>query len=370
MPGLAPMLKKAMPAIVNISTRSKIDRAEHALLRDPFRHFFEIPLVPLQQEASSLGSGVIVDAGKGCVITNNHVIENADEITVTLQDGRHIGAKLVGTDADYDIAVIQMEPKNLTEMPVADSEHLQVGDYVVAIGNPFGLGQSANSSALGRSGLGIQGYEDVIQTDASINPGDSGGALVNLKGELVGINTAILAPTGGNIGIGFAIPSDMAVYIKNILVKHGEVRRGLLGVNVQDLTPELAQLLGLSETRGVVIISVQPNSPAKKAGLEEGDRVIAINQQPVNDSRHLRTMVGLLQIGDAAQIEITPKNENRTIKAEIAAPLANKEEGGKIHPKLAGTLLGDTASDEPVEGARIEAIHAASCPFQAGLTGW
>ncbi|MBM3203062.1 trypsin-like serine protease, partial [Candidatus Woesearchaeota archaeon] len=244
LPSLAPMLKKTTPGVVNISTRTQIQEAEHPLMRDPFfRHFFDIPNQPRRRETSSLGSGVIVDARKGLVITNNHVIDKADEIMVTLTDGRKLNAKLVGADPESDIAVVKVESNNLTEIPLADSDQLQVGDFVVAVGNPFGLGQTVTSgiiSALGRSGLGIEGYEDFIQTDASINPGNSGGALVNLKGELIGINTAILAPNGGNVGIGFAIPTNMANQIMQTLVEHGEVKRGVLGVTVQDLTHELA----------------------------------------------------------------------------------------------------------------------------------
>lgn len=254
LPSLAPMLKRATPAVVNISTRTQIQEAEHPLLRDPFfRHFFGIPNQPRRRESSSLGSGVIVDSRRGYVLTNNHVIDKADEITVTLNDGRRLNGKLVGADPESDIAVVKITPERLTELPIGDSDKLEVGDFVVAIGNPFGLGQTVTSgivSALGRSGLGIEGYEDFIQTDASINPGNSGGALVNLRGELVGINTAILAPSGGNVGIGFAIPANMATRIMTTLVEHGEVRRGLLGITVQDLSHELAQAFSLPDGQG------------------------------------------------------------------------------------------------------------------------
>ena len=370
LPSLAPMLKKATPAVVNISTKTKIEIAEHPLMRDPFfRRFFEIPNMPRQRETSSLGSGVIVDARNGYVVTNNHVIDKADEITVTLSDARQLSAKLVGTDPESDIAVIKVEPKNLEELPLADSSQLQVGDFVVAIGNPFGLGQTATSgivSALGRSGLGIEGYEDFIQTDASINPGNSGGALVNLRGELVGLNTAILAPNGGNIGIGFAIPANMVAQIKSTLVEHGAVKRGQLGINVQDLTPELAQAFGLSQSHGAAITAVQPKSPAAKAGLEPGDIVLAINDKRVKSSQDVRNIIGMLPLGEEVRLEIQRSGEVQTVKAEVTAPKIVQEDGQKVHPRLTGMLLGNAASDA-AEGVRIEKIHTGSYAFQAGL---
>lgn len=371
LPSLAPMLKKAMPAVVNISTKTKIEVAEHPLMRDPvFRHFFEIPNMPRHRETSSLGSGVIVDAKNGYIITNNHVIDKADQIQVTLNDSRQLSAKLIGTDPESDVAVIKVDPKNLTELPVADSSHVQVGDFVVAIGNPFGLGQTVTSgivSALGRSGLGIEGYEDFIQTDASINPGNSGGALVNLNGELIGINTAILAPSGGNVGIGFAIPSNMATNIKNTLLEHGSVKRGQLGISIQDLNPELAQAFGLEQTQGAVIANVQPKSPADKAGLEAGDIVLSINDKHIKSSQEIRNLIGMLPIGEEVKIEILRRGEAQTVTAEIGTPKIVQEEGQKIHPKLAGMLLGNTSPNDPNEGVRIEKINTGSYAFQVGL---
>jgi serine protease Do/serine protease DegQ len=374
LPSLAPMLKKTMPAVVNISTKTKIEVAEHPLMRDPFfRHFFDIPNMPPQQrERSSLGSGVIIDARNGYIITNNHVIDKADEITVTLADERQLPAKLVGTDPESDVAVIKVEPKNLTEIPVADSSQVQVGDFVVAIGNPFGLGQTVTSgivSALGRSGLGIEGYEDFIQTDASINPGNSGGALVNLRGELIGMNTAILSPNGGsgNIGIGFAIPSNMASQIKNTLIEHGSVKRGQLGVNIQDLTPDLAQAFGLKQSQGAVITAVQPKSPAAKAGLEPGDVVLSVNDKPVKTSQDIRNTIGLLPVGEEVALDILRRGETQTVKVEIAAPKIVQEEGQKIHPKLTGTLLRNANASDGGEGIVIEKIHTAAYAFQVGL---
>jgi Do/DeqQ family serine protease len=267
LPTLAPMLERSMPAVVNISTSTKVEGRENPLLQDPyFRQFFNVP--KQSQQKNSLGSGVIIDSDKGYVLTNNHVIDKADKIMVTLTDGRHLNADLVGTDPEADVAIIRIPADKLTQLPIADSSHLRVGDFVVAIGNPFGLGQTVTSgivSALGRSGLGIEGYEDFIQTDASINPGNSGGALVNLKGEFIGMNTAILAPSGGNVGIGFAIPANMVMTIKESLIKHGEVRRGLLGVTTQDLTPELVKAFNLVDIQGAAISRIENNSPAEKA---------------------------------------------------------------------------------------------------------
>jgi Do/DeqQ family serine protease len=371
LPSLAPMLKRATPAVVNISTRTQIQEAEHPLLRDPFfRYFFDIPNQPRRRETSSLGSGVIVDGKRGFILTNNHVIDKADEIEVTLNDGRKLKAKLVGTDPESDIAVIKVETDRLTELPVADSNKLQVGDFVVAVGNPFGLGQTVTSgiiSALGRSGLGIEGYEDFIQTDASINPGNSGGALVNLNGELIGINTAILAPSGGNVGIGFAIPANMAMSIMNTLVEHGEVRRGLLGVAVQDLTHDLAQAFDLPQTQGAVVTGVQPDSPAARAGVEPGDVILAVNDRKVRNSMDVRNAVGLLQIGEKVRIEVLHKGETAVREAKIAAPKLVTAEGQKIHPKLAGVMLRNADPGAGGEGVLVEKIHTASYAFQAGL---
>ncbi|MDP3839887.1 MAG: Do family serine endopeptidase, partial [Methylococcales bacterium] len=324
MPSLAPMLERSMPAVVNISTSTNIQIQENPLMQDPFfRQFFQIPNQPRQQQRNSLGSGVIIDSQQGLVLTNNHVIAKADKIKVTLQDGRQLAAQLVGADKEADVAVIKIPAENLTQIPVADSSRLRVGDFVVAIGNPFGLGQTVTSgivSALGRSGLGIEGYEDFIQTDASINPGNSGGALVNLRGELVGMNTAILAPSGGNVGIGFAIPTNMAMTIKDSLVKHGEIRRGLLGVTTQDLTPELMTAFNLSNKQGAAISRIENNSPAEKAGLQIGDVIVAANGQTIKDSHDIRNLVGLLQVGDNVAIDYFRGNEKKTVTATISKP--------------------------------------------------
>ena len=354
LPSLAPMVEKVTPAVVNISTRSHVDIRQNPLLSDPFfRHFFGAPRQ--QQRHSrpqSLGSGVVIDADKGYVITNHHVIGRADEITVTLRDGRELRAELVGSDPASDVAILKVPADDLKAIPLADSDDLNVGDFVVAIGNPFGLGQTVTSgivSALGRSGLGIEGYEDFIQTDASINPGNSGGALVTLRGELVGMNTAIISPGGGgNVGIGFAIPVNMVRQVMDQLVEHGEVRRGVLGVVTQDLTPELAQAFGLKNRKGAVISRVVPESPADEAGLKSGDVVVEINGRSIKNAMAMRNTVGLLAIGQTLDIVLLRDGKRLRLRAVIEEPEQQAIEGEKIHPRLAGAVFGQVQdADEP-----------------------
>lgn len=372
LPSLSPMIKRVTPGVVNISTKTKIVEAEHPLMRDPvFRHFFGVPNMPSQQrESSSLGSGVIVDAQRGYILTNNHVVDKADEIAVTLTDGRKLKAKLVGTDKESDVAVIKVPAENLTEVKVANSDEVQVGDFVVAVGNPFGLGQTVTSgivSALGRSGLGIEGYEDFIQTDASINPGNSGGALVDLHGRLVGINTAILAPNGGNVGIGFAIPANMALSIMNTLVEHGSVKRGLVGVQVQDLSHDLAEAFKISQHQGAVITGIQPGSPAEKAKLETGDVILGVNGRKVRNSQDVRNAIGLVQVGEEVELEVIHKGESVTRTAAVAAPRITTLDGAEIHPKLAGVIFKDLNRSGSAQGVQIEKMSTASFAFRAGL---
>jgi Do/DeqQ family serine protease len=371
LPSLAPMLERSMPAVVNISTSTNITVSENPLMQDPvFRQFFNIPDQQLRrQQRNSLGSGVIIDSSQGLVLTNNHVIDKADTITVTLNDGRQLSAKLIGTDPEADVAVIQIPADNLAMLPIADSSQLKVGDFVVAIGNPFGLGQTVTSgivSALGRSGLGIEGYEDFIQTDASINPGNSGGALVNLRGELIGINTAILAPTGGNVGIGFAIPSNMIMTIKDSLVKHGEVRRGLLGITTQDLTPELVKAFNLKNIQGAAISRIESNSPAAKAGLEPGDIIISANGRPIKNSHDIRNIIGMMQIGDKVELEYFRGSEKRQVIATIGKQELPRLAGKQLHRSLQGALLSSTLKGQ-VEGVLFEKIDTASGVWRAGL---
>ncbi len=370
LPTLAPMLEDVTPAVVNVATRGKV-RVENPLLSDPFfRRFFDLPQIPQQREVQNLGSGVIVDADNGYIITNHHVIQQADEIQVTLADGRSFKAELVGTDPESDVALIRIDAKNLTAATLGDSQDLRVGDFVVAIGNPFGLGQTVTSgivSALGRSGLGIEGYEDFIQTDASINPGNSGGALVNLRGELVGVNTAILSRSGGNIGIGFAIPINMAQAIMQQLVEHGEVRRGQLGVLVQDLTPRLAQAFGLERGQGAVVARVQPGSPAAEAGLEEGDVILEVGGEPVESAADLRNRIGLLSVGEQVRLEVHRDGETRTVTVRIGKVQAAQVEGGRIHRHLEGAMLGAPEASGAPAGVAIRAVERGAPAWRAGL---
>ncbi|MGX2040021.1 DegQ family serine endoprotease [Methylocaldum sp. MU1018] len=372
---LAPMLEKVVPGVVNISTTTKVSIEQNPLFNDPFfRRFFDIPERPRQEERQSLGSGVIVDADEGLVVTNNHVIEHADQITVTLRDGRHFDAKLVGADPETDVAVVRIKADKLTAVPFGDSGSLRVGDFVVAIGSPFGLSQTVTSgivSALGRTGLGIEGYEDFIQTDASINPGNSGGALVDLDGKLVGINTAIVGPSGGNVGIGFAIPSDLARPVVEQLVKYGEVQRGQLGIGVQDLTPDLAKALHLEQSGGALIAQVQPGSAAAKAGLRAGDVVTALDGKPVASSSALRNAVGLMRIGTEVKLDIIRDGKHETVIAQIAKPRGGKIQAAQVSRRLQGAQLGAIEPGHPlyghIEGVEVTGVERGSPAWMAGL---
>lgn len=377
LPSLAPMLETVTPAVVNISTRGHVQVQTNPLLNDPFfRRFFNIPDQPQQRQTQSLGSGVIIDADRGVVLTNNHVIANADEITVTLRDGRKLEATLVGTDPETDVAVLKVEATDLTAVKPADSDVLRVGDFVVAIGNPFGLGQTVTSgiiSALARSGLGIIGYEDYIQTDASINPGNSGGALVNLRGELVGINTAIFSRSGGNIGIGFAIPVNMAMQITEQLLEFGEVKRGILGAQLQDLDADLAEAFDLEQRQGAVLVNILPDSPAEKAGLQAGDVVVALNDQPIASASDLRNKIGLMRIGESARLEVLRDGRRRTFVAEVASREAFMSEaaGEPRNERLAGVTFGEIPEESPaygrVSGVMVYAVDPTSPAGRAGL---
>lgn len=378
LPTLAPMLERTVPAVVNIATSGKVRVQESPLFSDPFfRRFFDLPDMPRERKTSSLGSGVIVDADKGYILTNNHVIDKADEINVTLHDGRYFKARLIGTDPETDIAVIQIEAKDLTALPMSDSEALRVGDFAIAIGNPFGLGQTVTSgiiSALGRSGLGIEGYEDFIQTDASINPGNSGGALVNLNGKLIGINTAIFSQSGGNIGIGFAIPINMAREVMQQLVLHGEVKRGRLGAQAQDLTPELVQAFDLKNGHGgAVVTQVIPDSAADKAGLQPGDIVVEVNGKPVRNASDLRNYIGLLPVGQKVQLVVLSEGKRKTLNATVEKPesASTATVGKAMHPQLEGAQFSDilegTRLYGRIEGVLISEVEQGSPAWRAGL---
>jgi len=322
LPSLAPVLKEVTPSVVNVYTQTRV-RVRSPLLDDPiFRRFFNVPDVPRERVSQSLGSGVIVDAQNGYILTNNHVIEGADDIAVTLKDGRSIEARLIGTDPDTDLAVIQVEAGDLSALKLADSDQLQVGDFVVAVGNPFGLGQTVTSgivSALGRTGFRGLEYQNFIQTDASINPGNSGGALINLRGELVGINSAIFTPSGGNVGIGFAIPSQMARYVMDQLIRFGEVRRGTLGLIVQDLTSELAGAFGMESERGALVAEVIAGTAAERAGLEAGDVVTRVAGREVRDAQDFLNAEGQVPVGEAVQLAYLRNGKPRYTQLTVQA---------------------------------------------------
>jgi len=361
MPTLAPILDKVTPAVVNIAVLQRSPEEDNPLLRDPFfRRFFGIPGETQPQIAA--GSGVIVDAKNGYVITNAHVVKDAREVLVTLKDNRRLPAKLVGADPGTDIALVKVDPKGLVEAKFGDSDALQVGDFVVAIGNPFGIGQTATSgivSALGRSGLSVEGYEHFIQTDASINPGNSGGALINLKGELVGINSAIIGPNGGNVGIGFAVPSVIAQAVMEQLIRFGEVKRGRLGLAMTDVVG----------AKGATIAEVQPNSPAAQAGLRKGDLVTALNGRPVRGAAELRARLGVVPVGETVELRVQRGNEARTLKARIGE-IEKTAGGGQTVQGLAGASFqevqrrGLPGRDRAV---LVTAVKAETPAFKHGL---
>ncbi len=361
LPSLADMLERTNPAVVNIATFTNV-RTSNPLLDDPFfRRFFN---VPRSRRTQSAGSGVIVDAARGYIVTNHHVVGSADEISIGLADGRQLEAKLVGRDQQVDLAVLQVEPEDLTDIVMANSADLRVGDFVVAIGNPFGLNQTVTSgivSALGRSGLGIEGYEDFIQTDAPINPGNSGGALVDLHGRLVGINTAILAPTGSNVGIGFAIPSNMVSAIMEELIDHGEVRRGLIGVTVQSLNAELAEAFGVERRDGIVVVEVEADSPAQKAGLQIGDIISRVGQRDIRRVSDFHSQAAIMFIGDEVEMAILRDGTEQILALQITENTQQRAQGRRVDPRLAGVALENFWNpDEPGKSAGVLATSVAS----------
>jgi serine protease Do/serine protease DegQ len=375
LPTLAPLVNEVTPAVVNISVVTRAPMENNPLFRDPFfRRFFGIPDQQQQQEQAS-GSGVIVDAARGYVLTNNHVIKDAERAIVTLKDRRQFNAKLVGTDPGTDIAVLKIEATGLSALKIGDSDRLQVGDYVLAIGNPFGIGQTVTSgivSALGRSGLNMEGYEDFIQTDASINPGNSGGALVNLRGELIGINTAIIGPSGGNVGIGFAVPSNMARAVMGQIIRYGEVRRGRLGIEMADLTQELAQKLRVNSLDGAVLAAVQAGSPADKSGLKQGDVVTALNGRPIRNAAELRARLGLTPVGEEIELRVSRGTSQHIVRTRVAPPDVSGGEGQSI-AQLPGMRVIEIQRGSPLfrrlqgGGLVVSAVEQNSMAWSAGF---
>jgi Do/DeqQ family serine protease len=373
LPSLAPMLARVSPAVVNISSTSHRRVEVNPFFNDPFyRQFFGLPAVPPSriQTDESLGSGVIVNAHDGYILTNNHVIAGADDIKVTLTDGKSYTAKVIGADTQTDLAVIQIKAPNLTALPLADSAKLRVGDFVVAVGDPFGLGQSATSgivSGLQRQDLRRSGVQNYIQTDASINPGNSGGALVNLDGELVGINSMIYSPSGASAGLGFAIPSDLAAEVMKQLIAHGKVERGTLGVDVQNLNTRVAAALGIKATSGALVTNVLPDSPAAKAGLKPGDLVTRVNGKTVTDAQDLRNAQGLATLGSTMVLGVDRGGQQLTINAKLTA-VSDQAEGAALDARLAGATFNDVpSSGNGVEGVTLSKVVPGSRAARNGL---
>lgn len=369
LPSLAPLVSRTSPAVVNIRVSQTVDsRSQYG--DEMFRRFFGIPDAPGgPREIASAGSGVIVDAKNGYILTNHHVVDGADRIQISLYNEETLDAEIVGSDAATDIAVIKVDSDDLTEIAIGDSHAVQVGDFVLAIGNPFGLGHTVTSgivSALGRTGISRSGYEDFIQTDASINPGNSGGALINMRGELIGINSAIISRSGGNVGIGFAVPSEIARSIMRQLVDFGEVRRGLLGVTIQTIDKEGAAALGAEVTRGALISEITPGSAAEEAGLRVDDIIVRVNDKKIGDSRELATAIGLKGSGDKVEIEYVRDGSKRTVAATLGEARNQIQAGTEIHPGLQGAEFaanGTSASG----GIEVTEVAADSPAAQRGL---
>jgi len=373
LPSFAPIIKNASPAVVNIAVRGTVAAPRNPFFDDPsLRRFFGLPpdAQPRDREFRSAGSGVIVDAKNGYIVTNAHVVKNASEITVTLVDDVEIKAEVVGADERSDVAVLRVKDAKLpAEMRLADSSQLQVGDFVIAIGNPFGLQHTVTSgivSGLGRTGISRDGVEDFIQTDAAINPGNSGGALVGLDGDLVGINSVILSGSGGNIGIGFAIPSNLVRSVMEQLIETGQVNRGQLGVSTLSLSPEFRKSLGLAENaQGALVSQVTEGSAAAQAGIEAGDVITSVRGQPIRSNNELRNTIGMLKVGESIEIGLLREGKPRTVTAVLKEP-AQVPDAESIHPALAGADLVEVSEDS-FSGIRIRAVAPGSAAAQAGL---
>ena len=367
-PSLAPMLDRATQGVVNISIYTAVR------IRSPLHEFFGIPedRRPFRREQST-GSGVIVDSENGYIVTNHHVVDRADEVVVGLTDGRRLPATLVGSDPQVDLAVLQVESEGLAALEFADSSAVRVGDFVVAIGNPFGLESTVTSgivSALGRTGLGIEGFEAFIQTDASINLGNSGGALVDLTGKLVGINTAIVSPGRGSVGIGFAIPSDLVKAIMMQLVEHGEVRRARMGMTVTALSPEEAAVFGVEAGKGVLIREVEPGSIADTAGIEAGDVLMRIGTRDIRDGADYESTTAVIMVGDTVDVRVVRDGDERTYRLEVDDTRVVQVAGDRVDPRLAGATLSDfrpTSDPRTGEGVLVVAVERNSAAWRRGL---
>ena len=376
LPSLAPLVKRVSPTVVNIGVKGKVQAPRNPFFDDPnFRRFFGMPpeAQPQEREFRAAGSGVIVNAKEGYIVTNAHVVDHADEITVTLMDSRELKAKVVGVDKGSDVAVIKVAPEHLPgQITFADSSKVQVGDFVVAIGNPFGLQHTVTSgivSALGRSGINPEGYENFIQTDAAINPGNSGGALVDLNGNLIGINSAILSRSGGNMGIGFAIPSNMVRTVMDQLIKYGEVKRGMLGVTILTLTPDYRQSLGLGDNvEGALVSQVVEGSAAEKAGIKAGDVITRVNGKPVKDAVGLRNAIGMDRVGDKVALGLIRDGKPLTVHATIGAQKEMASGAEELHPALEGADLADALPAEvPGGGVEVRSVAPNSPAARVGL---
>lgn len=370
LPSLAPLVKRVAPAVVNIRVSQTVESP--SLYGDEmFRRFFGIPDQPggRSREVASAGSGVIVDAENGYILTNHHVVESADQIQISLYNEETLDAEIIGSDALTDIALLQVDPEDLIELPIGESDTLEVGDFVIAIGNPFGLGHTVTSgivSALGRTGISRNGIEDFIQTDASINPGNSGGALVNMRGELVGINSAIISRTGGNVGIGFAVPSEIARSIMRQILDFGEVRRGLLGVTIQTIDRESAEALGTEVERGALITGIEAGSAAEDAGLRVDDIIIGVDDRKIDNNRELANAIGLKGSGDQVQIDYVRDGSERSVTAELGQRIVQQIGGTDIHPGLEGAEFA-TSSATASGGIEVTTVEPDSPAAQRGL---
>lgn len=372
LPSLAPMLEKVLPAVVSVKVEGTTP-APSQKVPNAFKKFYgeDAPSDAPQQQFKSLGSGVIINAAKGYVLTNNHVINQAQRISVQLDDGREFDARLIGGDDQSDIALLQLQnAAGLTEINVADSDKLKVGDFAVAVGNPFGLGQTATSgivSALGRSGLNLEGLENFIQTDASINRGNSGGALLNLNGELIGINTAILAPTGGSVGIGFAIPSNMAQTLAKQLMEFGEVKRGLLGIKGMEMNADIAKAFNLSVQRGAFVSEVLPQSGSAKAGIKAGDILISLNGNPLSSFAELRAKIATTEPGTVVKLGLLRGGQPMEVSVMLDTNTASSASAERILPALQGAMLSDGQLKDGGKGIRLDSVEKGTPAAQVGL---